>query len=130
MSRTPRILVEIGIGVLAFAVGAAVGVITTFTHRQLPPWGLIAGLLIVAALIAGLRLAFEGRLAAGAAALGVLLAVAVLSLQTSGGSVLIAGDALGVVWGVGPTLVAAVAVAWPRPRPRPVPRPEAPSDTE
>lgn len=119
-------LIRVGLAVAAFVVGAGVGVVTTFTHRQLPPWGLIAGLLIVAALVAGTRLMAEGRLFAGAAALGVLLAIGALSLQSSGGSVLVADDPLGWVWGIGPVLIATVLLAWPEPRPRPA----APADSE
>lgn len=119
MTDSTRILSRIGLAVIAFAVGAMVGVVTTFTHRQWPPWGLIAGLLIIAALLVGARLAFVGRLAASAAALGVVVSVIVLTLQSTGGSVLVADDPLGIAWAIGPTLVAIVAIVWPGPRPRP-----------
>ena len=76
--------------VFAAVIGAGVGIITTFTHRLLPPLGLIAGLLIVGALIAGFRLVFDSRIIAGAAAVGVLAAIAVLALPGAGGSVLVA----------------------------------------
>ena len=97
----------------AAVIGAGVGVITTFTHRQLPPLGLIAGLLIVAALVAGFRLAFDSRIIAGAAGLGVLAAVAVLALPGAGGSVVVADGALGYVWVLGVPLIVATVVAWP-----------------
>jgi len=99
----------------AFAVliGAGVGVITTFTHRQLPPLGLIAGLLIVGALIAGFRLVFGSRIIAGAAGLGVLIAVAVLALPGAGGSVVVADGVLGYVWVLGTPLIAVAVLAWP-----------------
>lgn len=113
------ILIRVGVVAGSFLLGAFVGVITTFTHRQLPPGGLLLGLLVVAALVAGLRLASADRVAPVAAALGVLLAIGVLALPASGGSVLVVGDALGWGWGAGSALVAAAAVAWPEPRPRP-----------
>ena len=97
----------------AAVIGAGVGVITTFTHRQLPPLGLIAGLLIIAALVAGFRLAFDSRIIAGAAGLGVLAAVAVLALPGAGGSVVVADGALGYVWVLGVPLIVATVVAWP-----------------
>ena len=51
----------------ALLVGIVVGVITTFTHGQLAPWGLVGGLLVVVALVVGFRLVFDSR-AVGAAA--------------------------------------------------------------
>ena len=109
----------VGTSALAFAGGAVMGCVTTFTHRQLPPWGLVGGALIVAALVVGVRLATGGRLPAIAAALGAALAIAVLALPTSGGSVLVVPDLLGWAWGTAPVLAAAVAVAWPGSRARP-----------
>lgn len=126
MTDSSRLLSRLGIAVVAFAVGAMVGVITTFTHRQLPPWGLLAGLAIIAALLVGARLAFAGRLAAAAAALGVVGAIVFLSLQSTGGSVLVANDPLGIVWSIGPALIAVVVLVWPSPRSRP----EAASESE
>jgi len=121
-----NLLGRVVVAILAVAVGAMIGVITTFTHRQLPPWGVLAGLLIIAALLVGARLAFEGRLPAVAAALGVVGAVLLLSLQSTGGSVLVADDPIGMVWAIGPALIAVVAIAWPETRRRP----EAASDSE
>jgi hypothetical protein len=99
--------------VFAAIIGAGVGIITTFTHRQLPPLGLIAGLLIIGALVAGFRLAFDSRIIAGSAALGVLAAVAVLALPGAGGSVVVADGILGYVWVLGTPLLAATMVLWP-----------------
>jgi hypothetical protein len=126
VTASTSILARIGLAVVAFAVGAMVGVVTTFTHRQLPPWGLLAGLLIVAALLVGIRLAFEGRMVAAAAGLGVIASIGLLSLRSSGGSVLVANDPIGLVWAIGPTLIAVTVVAWPVPRSRQ----EAASDSE
>ena len=126
MTDTARFASRIGLAVLALAVGAMVGVVTTFAHRQLPPWGLIAGLLIIAALLVGARLAFGGRLVAGATAVGVVGAVLVLTRPSTDGGVLIAADPLGTAWMVGTALIAVVALVWPASRPRP----EAASDSE
>lgn len=99
--------------VFALAIGAAVGFVTTFTHRQYVPWGLVAGLAIIAALIAGFRLVFDSRVIAGASAVGIVGATALLMLPGAGGSVFVLDDALGWTWAIAPTLVALVVVAWP-----------------
>ncbi len=100
--------------VFAALIGIGVGLITTFTHRQLPPIGIIAGLVIVAALIAGFRLVFDSRIIAGAAALGVLSAIAVLAIPGAGGSVVVSDGILGYIWVLGTPLIAAVVLVWPR----------------
>ena len=62
--------------VFALAIGAAVGFVTTFTHRGLPPWGLIAGLAVILALVLGFRLVFSSRIIGAAAAVGAIAGVA------------------------------------------------------
>lgn len=110
----------------AGAIGLASGIVLTFTHRQFAPWGLVLGLVLVIALLAGFRLAFGGRMHAAAAAIGVVVAAAILALPGAGGSVLVVDDPLGYVWALGPAVVAAVVLAWPRARPpRPVQAPES-----
>ncbi len=104
--------------VFAILVGIVVGTITTFTHRQFAPWGLVAGLVVVVALVLGFRLVFESRIVGAAAAVGVVAASATLALPGAGGSVLVLNDLLGWIWAIGPALLAAIAVAWPRPRRR------------
>jgi N-acetyl-1-D-myo-inositol-2-amino-2-deoxy-alpha-D-glucopyranoside deacetylase len=104
--------------VFAAVIGVGVGIITTFTHRLLPPLGLIVGLLIVGALVAGFRLVFDSRIIAGAAALGILVAVAVLALPGAGGSVVVSDGILGYIWVLGTPLIAATVVVWPRFQPR------------
>ncbi len=125
VTDTSRTLGSVVLSLLAFGVGALVGVITTITHRQLPPWGLLAGLAIIAALLIGIRLASDTRLPAIAASLGVVGSLVVLLLQT-GGSVLVIDDALGWAWALGPAAIAAFVIAWPRRRRRP----EAASESE
>jgi N-acetyl-1-D-myo-inositol-2-amino-2-deoxy-alpha-D-glucopyranoside deacetylase len=101
--------------IFAVLVGGVVGVVTTFTHDQLKPAGLIAGLLIVVALVAGFRLVFESRIVAGAAALGVVGASAILALPGAGGVVLTLGSVPGVIWAVGPAILSVVVLLVGRP---------------
>ena len=112
--------------VLALVAGAGVGFVLTFTHRQyvvdiagVPiPLGLIAGLAIVAALLLGMRLAFDDRLAPLAGAAGVIGAVAVLGIPTASGSTVYFGDVTDYVWIFGPTVIAILVIGWPSPRRR------------
>ena len=105
---------------IAFVVGLVYGTLGTVGHRHAwqvgevsVPWGLVLALVGVAALLVGIRLVAGGRAAAAAAAVGVIGAVALLALPGPGGSVLIAGDAIGTIWAVGPALIAVLVVAWP-----------------
>ena len=105
----------------ALLVGIVVGVITTFTHRQFLPWGLVGGLLVVVALVVGFRLVFDSRVVGAAAAVGVVAASLVLALPGAGGSVLVVDDLPGWIWALGPAILAAIALVWPRPRARRAP---------
>jgi N-acetyl-1-D-myo-inositol-2-amino-2-deoxy-alpha-D-glucopyranoside deacetylase len=127
MSSSPEASSEsepLGVGatllsaVFAILVGAVVGVVTTFTHAQFSPWGLIAGLAIVVALVAGFRLVFESRVVAAAAALGVVAASLVLTLPGAGGVVLVLNDPVGWIWAIAPAILSAVVVVVPRRRAR------------
>jgi len=100
----------------ALVIGLAVGFVTTFTHRQAPPWGLVTGLVVIAALVAGFRLVFDSRIIAGAAALGVVAASGLLMLPGAGGTVFVIADPIGYVWAVAPTVLGAAIVLWPRSR--------------
>ncbi len=111
---------RIGTLVIAFLVGLVYGTIATVGHRhawQLGdltiPWGLILGLVGVAALLVGIRLVAGGRWAAAAAAAGVIGAVSLFSLPGPGGSILVVGGVVGTIWAVGPALIAVLVVAWP-----------------
>lgn len=107
--------------VLAFATGAAMGFVLTFTHRQYLveigsatlPLGLIGGLAIVAALLAGMRLAFGERLTPIAAAAGLLVGAGILVLPGNSGSLYLENDPLGYVWVLAPTVLAIVIIGWP-----------------
>jgi hypothetical protein len=109
--------------VLALATGVGTGFVLTFTHREYVvgvagldlPLGLVGGLAIVAALLAGMRLAFSERTAPLAAAAGVILGSVALVLPGSSGSLFVP-DPVGYLWAVGPAVIAAVVVGWPAPR--------------
>lgn len=111
------------LGTFAYAllVGIVYGAVATIGHRSTLrigdiaiPWGIVAALIGVFALLLGLRLVAGGRLAATGAAVGIVGTVALLTLPGLGGSVLIAGDVIGTIWSVAPALIAVLVVAWPR----------------
>jgi N-acetyl-1-D-myo-inositol-2-amino-2-deoxy-alpha-D-glucopyranoside deacetylase len=105
---------------IAAALGLFAGALLTAVHQASAtvagvavPWGLIAGLLIVTALLVGLRTVFESRLVALVAGAALLGASALLALQSAGGSVLVPDNALGYAWTFGPVLIGAVVLGWP-----------------
>jgi LmbE family N-acetylglucosaminyl deacetylase len=106
---------------VAFLTGAAFGVLGTIAH-QAPltlgpvtvPIGLVLALAGVTALLAGLRLVLGDRMIVFSCAIGLLGAIFILSLRSTGGSVLVPEGLPGTVWTVGPALVAAIVLAWPR----------------
>jgi len=102
----------------AFMIGVAVGFVTTFTHRLLVPWGLVAGLAIIAAVILGFRLVFASRIIGAAAAVGVIGATALLTQPGAGGTVFVLSDPIGYAWALGPAILAVIALAWPSPMAR------------
>jgi N-acetyl-1-D-myo-inositol-2-amino-2-deoxy-alpha-D-glucopyranoside deacetylase len=99
--------------VFALAIGAAVGFVTTFTHRGLPPWGLIAGLAVILALVLGFRLVFSSRIIGAAAAVGAIAATALLTLPGAGGTAFVIDGPIGYAWAIGPSVLAVAALAWP-----------------
>jgi|GEM_PF-1341407 len=104
--------------VFGLLLGIVVGVITTFTHAQLAPWGLIAGLAIAVALVAGFRLVFGSRIVGAAAALGVIGASAVLAVPGAGGAALALDGVNGYVWAFGPAVLSAIVLLIPAGRRR------------
>ncbi|MCU1404095.1 MAG: mycothiol biosynthesis protein [Glaciihabitans sp.] len=114
--------ISIGVGLVA---GALVGAMLTVVHQTTTligdvsvPTGLVAAVLIVATLLTGLRLVFDSRLIAGSAGIGILLVIGLLSLQSSGGSVLVPPTVAGYVWTIAPTLITVVVLGWPQVRGR------------
>ncbi|MRG60785.1 hypothetical protein GE115_13035 [Agromyces sp. CFH 90414] len=108
------------VALLTFLAGALYGSVGTIGHRHslrlgevVIPWGLVAALIGVAALLVGIRLLLPGRWAAGAAAIGVIASVALLSLPGIGGSVLIPATIEGTIWTIAPAVIGVLVVAWP-----------------
>lgn len=106
---------------LAIALGLCVGAMLTVIHQSPTsiggfelPGGLILGLLVVATALTGLRIVFDGRLVAGSTALGILVAIGVLSLRSDGGSVFVTPTVPGLVWSFGPALITLLVLGWPR----------------
>jgi len=116
----PTPLARAGMYALALLIGVIYGAVATVGHRQAirigdveVPWGLVAALTGVLALLVGIRLVAGGRWVAAAAAVGLVGIVGLFTLPGPGGSVLVAGDLVGTVWAVGPALIAVLVIAWP-----------------
>jgi hypothetical protein len=109
---------------LALLVGAAIGTVSTFAHASLVPWVLAAGLVIIAAYVLGVRLAFDERMPGIAAAVGVGAAVVLIAVAPVDAVVIHPDRQLDLVWLVAAPLVAAAALLWPIRR-----RPEAASES-
>ncbi|WP_234407206.1 hypothetical protein [Microterricola viridarii] len=126
---TPSVSSRIGAAVLGFLVGALFAAMGTVAHQSTAeifgitvPWGLLLGLVGFTALLVGLRLVLHDRVTVLFTALGALVTIFVLSLRSTGGSVLIPEGALGLAWTMGPVIIAAIVLAWPRLPARPSPR--------
>ncbi|MBG6239370.1 hypothetical protein IWX78_002349 [Mycetocola sp. CAN_C7] len=111
---------------LSFFVGAVYGAVGTVAHQNVLrigeltlPVALVLALIGALALLIGFRLVFVDRLAVICAALGMIGVIGLFSLASSGGTVLIPQGVPGLIWTVGPVLIATVVVAWPRMPQRP-----------
>jgi len=116
-SRLERVVLALA----SIAVGALVGVVLTAVHQSTltiagvqVPWGIIAAIALTTALILGLRLIYDTRVAPGFASLGVLVMSALLANTTPGGTVLIPGNVTGYTWTFAPVLIVLLVVGWPR----------------
>lgn len=106
---------------LCFVVGAIYGAVGTVVHQNVVrigaidlPVALVLALVGALALLLGFRLLFADRTAVLGAALGMVGTIALFSIASAGGSVLIPQGVLGLLWTVVPVLIATVVVAWPR----------------
>jgi N-acetyl-1-D-myo-inositol-2-amino-2-deoxy-alpha-D-glucopyranoside deacetylase len=113
--------VKVFSAVVGLLIGVGVGAMLTVIHQTSAtiagvsvPIGVIAAIVVVALLLTGLRLVFGTRIVAGTTALGLLLTVGLLSLESSGGSVLVPASAAGYVWTVAPTIIALLVLGWPQ----------------
>ncbi|CAN5283140.1 hypothetical protein BH09ACT6_BH09ACT6_21340 [soil metagenome] len=77
------------------------------------PIGLIFACVGLFLLLLGLRLVLPTRTVALLAAVGSVGMVAVLTLPSPGGSVLVPANVAGYIWTFAPTVVAVVVLAWP-----------------
>jgi N-acetyl-1-D-myo-inositol-2-amino-2-deoxy-alpha-D-glucopyranoside deacetylase len=107
--------------VLGGVIGAALGALLTVYNQFTLPiagqniWvGAIAGVIVAVGVLAGFRLAFATRIVPGFAALGMIVAVAVLSFPSAGGSQLVPPNGPGILWGVAPAALAIIVLAWPQ----------------
>ena len=116
-SRGSRILGYIA----ALLLGALFGAIGTVVHQiDLSvfglfdlPIGLVIALVAIALLLTGLRMIAPSRLASALAAAALIGMVALLTLESPGGSILVPAGPTGLVWLFGSTLIAVVVIAWP-----------------
>lgn len=107
--------------VAALVVGCAFGLLGTIAHQSVIrlgpvtiPIGLILALVAVGALLVGLRLVLADRMVVLACAIGMLGTIFVLSLRSTGGSVLVPAGLPGTLWTLLPALVATFVLAWPK----------------
>ncbi len=117
--------------VLGLVVGAIYGAVGTVAHQSVfrigelaIPFALVFALIGALALLLGFRLLFADRLAVLFAALGMVGIIALFSIPSAGGSVLIPQGVTGLVWTVVPVLIATVVIAWPKMPERPIDGPE------
>ncbi|MBH0131253.1 PIG-L family deacetylase [Salinibacterium sp. NK8237] len=116
-SRLERIVLAL----VSLALGGLVGLVLTAVHQSAftigsvrIPWGIVVSVTLVTALILGLRLIYDTRVAAGFASLGVLVMSALLAAVMPGGNILIPANIAGYVWTFAPVLVVLIVVGWPR----------------
>ncbi|MEB0306630.1 hypothetical protein QN345_15100 [Cryobacterium sp. 10I1] len=105
----------------ALAAGVVFGVLGTVAHQATLvlgpvtlPVGLVLATLAASALLVGLRLVLDDRVVVLACTIGLVGSIFLLSLKSTGGSVLVPAGLAGTLWTVLPTLVASLVLAWPR----------------
>ena len=103
----------------ATGAGLVVGAISTTYHSAWFPWGLVVVILLVGVFVASLRIISRTRVPATLATAGVITAVTLLAGVDSQGSVMIAGNTVGLAFLGSVTLVSVVVLAWPKLTPRP-----------
>jgi LmbE family N-acetylglucosaminyl deacetylase len=119
--ETPTPATRLITALMALAAGVLFAVLGTVAHQTTVavgsvsvPVGLVLSLIAACTLLVGLRLVVRDRLVVLAAAIGLLGTIFLLSLRSTGGSVLVPQGVPGTVWTMAPALVAAVVIAWPR----------------
>lgn len=116
MGSTARPVMLRRLGVLALAMlgGAVIGLMGSFTHQSLRPWGTVIALATVALFLSGLRAGGDDRGPALAGAIGIGGVSALLAAPGAGGSIVIPANAAGYAWTLGLALIALIVLAWPR----------------
>lgn len=106
---------------VSLVLGLGVGVLGTVTHPATVtaagaelPTGILAAIVVVTALMLGLRLVFGSRAPSTFAAIGLVVVLLVFAQEGPGGSVLIPANVPGYVWTFGVPLIAALVIVWPR----------------
>lgn len=119
--QPPTALSRLLAGLMALIAGILFGVLGTVAHQNTLsvgsatlPVGLVLSLLATGTLMVGLRLVVHDRLVVLAAAIGLVGTIFLLSLRSTGGSVLVPAGVPGTVWTMVPALIAALVLAWPR----------------
>ncbi|MDO9590317.1 MAG: hypothetical protein Q7J04_04170 [Microcella sp.] len=103
---------QAGVVALSLGGGAVLGLVGTFAHQSLPPFGVAIALATVGLYIVGLRAWGGVRTPAAAGSIGLALVVGPLA-TAGGGTVLVPANAAGYAWLGGVTAVMFFALAWP-----------------
>ncbi|MET0725881.1 MAG: hypothetical protein ABWY36_05985 [Leifsonia sp.] len=119
-SRIMTAVLALVIGIIYGAVGTVAHTATIDIGGVVVPWGIVLALAGVVTLLVGLRLIIRDRLVVAACAIGLVGTVALFTLRSFGGSVLIPQSTVSVIWTIAPALVAALVLAWPSLPPRSV----------
>jgi N-acetyl-1-D-myo-inositol-2-amino-2-deoxy-alpha-D-glucopyranoside deacetylase len=108
-------------GIIGVALGALLTVYNGYTAKIAGQeiWvGAILSAVVLAALFAGLRLAFGTRIVSAFAAAGAIVIVGIFSFPSASGSVLITQSGPGILWEIAAPVLAFVVLVWPATRPR------------
>lgn len=116
MSSSARLVALRRLGEIAVATlgGAVIGLMGSFTHQSVQPWGIAIALATVALYLSGLRAKGDDRGPAAAGAIGIAGVSGPLAAPGAGGSIVIPANAAGYAWTLGLVLIALLVLAWPR----------------
>jgi hypothetical protein len=113
--RVATLVIGLLLGIVLGMLGTVVSQSTVSFFGLFPlPYGLVMAIAASFFMLLGLRLILPTRTVALLAAVGLVGIVAVLTLPSRGGSILIPATVQGYVWTFAPTVVSLVVLAWPR----------------
>lgn len=98
--------------VILFALGVFIGLVTGTYHRWAEPFGLIAGLFVIAVFAIALRMVGKNRTVMFVGLLGTQLSVLAMALGLYRGFFIL-DDTLGWVFSLGMIAISLVVLAWP-----------------